>query len=169
MERISKYISYNDSIKSNTAIRLGIPNIPNSLQLVNMKLVAINIYDPTIDHFKVPIHLSSFFRSAQVNTAIRGSSTSQHLCNNGAAIDLDADVYGKITNVDIFNYIKDNLNFDQLILENIAANKAEWVHVSYVSKERNRNQILLMYRNNGRTKYENYSKERLTQLLLRKK
>jgi hypothetical protein len=89
------------------------------------------------------------------------------MCNNGAAIDLDADVYGKITNIDIFNYIKDNLDFDQLILEDIDKGKAEWVHVSYASEEKNRNQILLMFKENSRTKYEHYSKRRLEQLIER--
>lgn len=165
MERISKHISYLEATRSNTADRYGIKNTPNTPQLTNMKKLAENVFEPTREHFGKAIYVSSFFRSKEVNEKIKGSNSSQHLCNNGAAIDMDADVYGGMTNIDIFNYIKHNLDFDQLIVEDVKEGKAEWIHVSYVNKHKNRNQILIMHRQSGKTTYEAYTPERLKELL----
>jgi hypothetical protein len=100
-----------------------------------------------------------------LNKIIGGAPTSQHQALNGAAGDIDADIYGNSNNVEIFNFIKDNLNFDQLIAEGIGDNKVGWVHVSYVNHEENRNEVLMMYVHNGRRHYEYYSKERFNELL----
>lgn len=150
---ISKNISYKEATFSTTAKRLGIDNTPDSEQMSNMRHVAENIFQPVREHFDTPIYVSSFFRSEALNTAIRGSVSSTHM--KGEAMDLDADVYGKITNADIFNYIKDNLEFDQLIWEFGTKENPAWVHVS-LSKRNNRNQILLAKKVDGKTTYELY-------------
>ena len=155
---ISNHISYEEATYSNTAKRLGIINEPNESQLSNMLLVAINIFEPIRAHFNTPIHVSSMFRSKELNEAINGANSSQHLANNGAAIDIDADKYGKVTNEEIFEYIKDNLDFDQLIAESVEDGHVSWVHVSYKSTD-NRGQVLIMYRDNGKSKYLPYTKE----------
>lgn len=139
MNQISKHITYSESIKSQQAIRLGIDNTPNSEQLEAMKLVAEKCFEPVREHFNIPIGISSFFRSEKLNSAIGGSKNSQHC--KGEAIDIDADIYGKITNKQIFEYIKNNLLFDQLIWEYGNDENPDWVHVSY-SKKGNRKQIL---------------------------
>lgn len=159
MESISRHISYNEAIYSDTAKRKGISNAPNEEQLSRMKKVACMVFEPLRIFFSVPIHVSSFFRSAALNVAIGGAKTSQHMANNGAAMDIDADTYGKVTNEEIFEYIKDNLEFDQLIAEGVEDGHVSWVHVSYVSAEKNRNEILIMYREDGKSKYLPYTEE----------
>lgn len=158
MEKISKHISYTEATRSNTAKKLGIPNGPNPSQLEAMKLLAEKVFEPVRKFFGAPIYVSSFFRSKKVNEAIKGANTSQHLCNNGAAMDLDADVYGKISNKEIFLYILNNLEFDQLIWEFGTDSNPDWVHVSY-KKTGNRHEPLVAYKDkNGKTSYKKYEK-----------
>ena len=147
---ISKHISYKEGVYSVTAIRKGIDNEPNEEQLSNMKLVAEKIFEPVRIHFKVPIKVNSFFRSPDLNKAIGGSTKSQHC--KGQAIDID-DTYGKIKNSDIYWWIKDNLDFDQMIWEFGNNDNPDWVHISYVSPDKNRNRCLKAYRDDGKTKY----------------
>ena len=147
---ISKHISYKEGVYSITAVRKGIDNEPNEEQLSNMKLVAEKIFEPVRTHFKVPIKVNSFFRSPDLNRAIGGSTKSQHC--KGQAIDID-DTYGKIKNSDMYWWIKDNLDFDQMIWEFGNNDNPDWVHVSYVSPDKNRNRCLKAYREDGKTKY----------------
>ena len=147
---ISKHISYKEGVYSITAIRKGIDNEPNEEQLSNMKLVAEKIFEPVRIHFKVPIKVNSFFRSPDLNKAIGGSTKSQHC--KGQAIDID-DTYGKAKNAEMYWWIKENLDFDQMIWEFGNNDNPNWVHVSYVSPEENRNRCLKAYKDKGKTKY----------------
>lgn len=151
MEKISEHISYKEAIKSNTATKLGIDNTPNKIQLNNMVELAENVFEPLRNHFNKPINVSIFFRCQLLNNAIKGAKNSQHIALNGAAIDLDNDSMPKDwpTNKEIFYYIKDNLEFDQLIWEGGDDGNPGWIHVSY-NKGKNRKEIL-KYKNN---KYE---------------
>ena len=151
---ISKNISYKEATHSTTAKRLGVDNTPNAEQMSNMRYVAENVFQPIREHFGVPIYISSFFRSEALNKAIRGSLSSTHI--KGEAMDLDADVFGRINNAQIFNYIKDHLEFDQLIWEFGTDDNPAWVHVS-LSKRNNRNQILKAIKVGGKTHYEIYA------------
>ena len=151
---VSKNISYKEATHSTTAKRLSIDNTPDSEQFSNMVYVAENVFQPVREHFGVPIYVSSFFRSEELNKAVNGSINSTH--KKGEAMDLDADVFGKITNADIFHYIKDNLQFDQLIWEFGTDQNPAWVHVS-LSKRNNRNQILVAKKVDGKTIYELYN------------
>lgn len=137
--QLSKNLSLKEAIKSNTASRLGIKNNPEQWEIDNLRAVAENVFQPLRDHFGVPIGVSSGYRSKALNKAIGGSKYSQHMI--GEALDLDADIYGRITNADIFNYIKDNLEWDQMIWEFGDDEEPNWVHVSYKSKGLNRKQI----------------------------
>jgi hypothetical protein len=148
---ISKHISYKEGVHSITAIRKGIDNEPNEEQLANMKLVANNVFEPLRVFINGPIKVNSFFRSPDLNKAIGGSTKSQHC--KGQAIDID-DTYGKATNAEMYWWIKDNLDFDQMIWEFGNNDNPDWVHVSYVSSENNRNRCLKAYRENGKTKYK---------------
>ena len=145
-DNISEHITYDEATASCKAKELKISNDPNSKQLVNMKLLAENIFEKVREHFDTPIYISSFFRSSKLNTNLKGSSTSQHCANVGAAMDIDADVYKGVTNSDIFNYILENLNFDQLIWEFGNDENPDWVHVSYVSDILNRKEVLKAYK-----------------------
>ena len=147
---ISEHISYKEGVHSNTAIRRGIENDPNDEQLANMELVAEKIFEPLREWVNGPIKINSFFRSVKLNKAIGGGSKSQHC--HGQAIDID-DTYKVVANSDMYDYIKNNLDFDQLIWEFGDDNNPNWVHVSYVSEEDNRNRCLKAYREQGRSKY----------------
>jgi len=138
--RISKHISYREATFTQTRL----DNVPNDVQLEAMKTIANRVFEPLRQAMgDVPIFISSFFRSDAVNKKIGGSKNSQHTF--GEAQDLDADILGKITNKDIFNYIKDNLEFDQLIAEDVKEDGTiGWVHVSYTKRYPNRKQILIM-------------------------
>jgi zinc D-Ala-D-Ala carboxypeptidase len=151
MENFSKHISYKEGIKSNTATRLGIKNIPNDYQVTNMVGVAINVFEPLREYVGGPIKVNSFFRCEELNSAIGGSSRSQHC--EGRAIDLD-DTFGHKTNAEMYYYIKDNLNFDQLIWEFGDDSNPDWVHVSYVSEDENRKRCLMALKENGKTVYK---------------
>ena len=148
--KISNHISYKEAVHSNTAIRRGIDNIPNEKQLANMKLLAEKVFEPVREWVGKPIKVNSFFRSPKLNTAIGGSSKSQHCL--GQAIDID-DTFGYKTNAEMYHWIKDNLEFDQMIWEFGDDNNPNWVHISYVSLKENRNRCLKAYKKNGKTKY----------------
>lgn len=137
MKNISDHITYKEAVRSNTAIRKGISNEPNYRQLQNMKLVAEMIFEPLREYFGVPIFVSSFYRSWRLNREVGGSETSDH--TKGCAIDLD-DILGGVTNKQMFEFIRDNLDFDQLIWEYGDDDNPSWVHVSY-RKEGNRKQV----------------------------
>ena len=150
MKNISNHISYKEGTLSNTATRRNIDNIPDDYQLANMNAVALNIFEPLREWAGGPIKINSFFRSPDLNTAIGGSSRSQHC--EGRAIDID-DTFGNKTNAEMYNYIKENLNFDQLIWEFGNDTNPDWVHVSYVSDDQNRNRCLKAERVNGKAVY----------------
>ena len=147
---ISKHISYKEGVYSNTATRRGIDNTPNDEQLNNMELVANEVFEPLRAWVDGPIKINSFFRSPDLNTAIGGSHKSQHC--KGQAMDID-DVFNKATNAEMYHFIKENLDFDQIIWEFGNDDNPDWVHVSYVSEEKNRRRCLKAYREDGKTKY----------------
>jgi zinc D-Ala-D-Ala carboxypeptidase len=149
--RISEHISYKEGVRSSTAKRLGIDNDPDDDQLSNMKTIAENIFEPLREWVGGAIRINSFFRCIALNKAIGGSSKSQHC--EGRALDID-DNFGHKTNAEMFNYIKDNLDFDQMIWEFGTDENPDWVHVSYVSEQANRNRCLKAYKENGKTKYK---------------
>lgn len=131
---IGKYITLKDAIKSNTAKASCIDNTPNEEQLAAMKLVAENVFDKVKEKFPKAF-ASSFFRTELLNKKIGGVKTSQHV--NGEAIDIDS----ADNNAEIFYWIKENIDFDQLIWEKGNSKSPAWVHVSYKAKK-NRKQIL---------------------------
>jgi len=148
---ISKHISDKEGVYSRTALRLDIDNIPEPYHLVNMQIIAELVFEPLREWVGGPIKINSFYRCKELNSAIGGSSRSQHC--EGRAIDLD-DTFGHKTNAEMFNYIKDNLDFDQLIWEFGNDNNPDWVHVSYVSSDENRRRIMKAYKLNGKSKYK---------------
>jgi len=150
--KLSKNLTLKEAIKSNTATRKGIDNTPDQWAINNLKAVAENIFQPIRDHFGVPIGVSSGFRGKDLNKAIGGSKYSQHMI--GEALDLDADMYGKVTNAEIFNYVKNNLEWDQMIWEFGDDEEPNWVHISYKDDGPNRKQIKRARRDEkGRTYY----------------
>ena len=116
----------------------------------NMEIIASEVFEPLRSWVGGPIKINSFFRSPELNKAIGGSTKSQHC--QGQAIDLD-DTYGRATNAEMYEFIKKFLDFDQIIWEFGNDDNPDWVHVSYVSEEKNRNRCLKAYKEKGKTKY----------------
>ena len=139
MKKISKYISYKEATHSNYAKQFGITNKPKTEHIENMQVLAEKVFEPLREWVGGPIKVNSMFRSEKQNTALKGSHTSSHL--SGEALDITS--LGLKTNLEMFHYIKDNLDFDQLIWEFGAANP-KWIHVSYNSEKENRKQILVI-------------------------
>lgn len=156
--KISKHISFNEATKSQTATRHGINNEPTEWQLKNMILVATKCFEPLREWNNEPIGISSFLRSKKLNELIGGSTNSQHLQGlysgkEEGAIDIDADIFNNgITNAEIYFWLKNNIEYDQLIWEFGTDNNPNWVHISY-RKGANRNMNLRAERINGKVKY----------------
>ena len=151
MENISRHVSHKEGVRSNTAARKGIENTPSKEQLTKMKLVSEKVFEPLREWVGGPIKINSFFRCYKLNKAIGGSKTSQHM--SGQAMDID-DTFGCKTNAEMFNYVKDNLDFDQMIWEFGDDDNPDWVHISYVSPDENRGRRLKAYRVSGKTRYK---------------
>jgi hypothetical protein len=153
--QLSTNLSLAEVTRSETAKRKGISNMPTAEHIENFKKLAANIFQPIREHFGKPIIISSGYRSAELNKAIGGSLSSQH--SSGEAIDIDMDGTD-ITNKQIFDYIKDNLNFDQMIWEFGTDANPDWVHVSFAANRSQRKQILVAKKVNGKTTYTPYVK-----------
>ena len=142
---ISKSVSLKESTRSNTAARFGIDNTPNPTQLEAMVHTAEHIIDSVRKQFGDAVDVSSFFRSEKLNKKVGGSKSSQHC--KGEAVDLDS--RDNALNLAIFNFIKDNMVFDQLIAEYVdQSGVPSWIHVSFVDTSKypnrtNRQQVLV--------------------------
>lgn len=146
--KLSEHLDLSEVTRSDMAKRLGINNMPSTEHIENFKKLAENIFEPIRKHFGVPIMISSGYRSKSLNTAIKGSLSSQHCQGEAIDIDMDGTTNG-VTNKMVFEYIKANLNFDQLINEF----NYSWVHVSFSSKGKQRKQILDAVKVGGKTSY----------------
>jgi hypothetical protein len=151
MEKISKHISWKEGTYSRTGDRRGLDNIPNEDQIKCMKAIAENVFEPLRAYVGGPIKINSMFRGEPVNTAIGGSKRSQHM--KGQALDLD-DTFGRMTNAEMYHFIKDHLDFDQLIWEFGDDENPNWIHVSYVEHRENRKKLTVALKRNGKTVYE---------------
>jgi hypothetical protein len=149
--KISPNLNLSEITRSDTAKRHGIDNTPTFDHLENFKLLAEKVFEPIRVHFGVPIFISSGYRSKALNSFIGGSASSQHC--KGQAIDIDMDgINSEVNNRMIFDFIKDHLEFDQLIWEFGTDSNPDWVHVSY-TKSGNRNQKLKAVRSKGKANY----------------
>ena len=150
---LSDNLTLAEATSSATALRKGIANKPTQQHLLNLKGVALHIFQPCRNHFGKPLRVTSGYRSEALNEAIGGSKKSQH--SKGEALDMQSTK--GYTNKELFTYIKDNLTFDQLIGE-FPDNVGEyaWVHCSY-KKEGNRGEVLIAYKDeNNKTKYTKF-------------
>ena len=149
--QLSKNFTMAEFVKSDTANRLNIDNTPEGEHLEAAKELFENVVQKVRDHFG-PTVLNSGYRSPDLNEAVRGSKTSQH-CKGEAA---DIEVPG-VANADVANWIVDNLDFDQVILEFYTPGIPDsgWVHVSYKADGTNRKSILTASRIDGKTVYTN--------------
>ena len=153
--KLSEHLDLSEVVRSESAKRNGISNMPTPEHIANFKLLAEKVFEPIRNHFRCPIHISSGYRSKELNAVIGGSATSQHCSGEAIDIDMDGSPNG-VSNADVFNHIKDNLAFDQLIWEFGSDSNPDWVHVSYESSGKQRKQILKAKRVNGKTVYTPY-------------
>ena len=158
MEKISRHITYTEAVASSTAERMGVDNTPDADTLEVMKLTATRLFDPVRDHFGCRIAVTSFYRSPKINASlakdakIMASKKSQHM--SGEAMDINGRVYGGVTNREIFEFIRANLDFDQLIWEEGSDLEPSWVHVSCRKNiEANRHEVLRKQSLNGKVIY----------------
>ena len=149
--KISPNLNLAEITRSDTAKRHGIDNTPTAEHLENFKLLADKVFEPIREHFKTPIFISSGYRSKDLNAFIKGSASSQHCKVQAIDIDMDGS-NGEVTNRMVFDFIKNKLDFDQLIWEFGTDFNPDWVHVSYV-KGKNRKQKLKAIRTSGKTTY----------------
>ena len=150
--RLSKNFTLKELIKSDTAVRKGINNNPNEDHINNLERLATNILQPVRDHFAKVVSISSGYRSAELCVAIGSSVNSQHASGQAA----DFEIFG-VSNKEVADWIVDNLNFDQCILEfwNPDEPNSGWVHCSYKTDEDNRREYLRAFKDvNGKTVYQ---------------
>ena len=154
--KISEHLDLSEVIRSETAKRHGISNMPTEEHIANFKLLAENVFEKVRNNFRCPIHISSGYRSKELNACTKGASaTSQHSTGEAIDIDMDGSANG-VTNKMVFNYIKDNLEFDQLIWEFGTNDNPDWCHVSYSHTGKQRKQILKATRVDGTPHYSPY-------------
>jgi hypothetical protein len=131
---ISKHISLAEATESATALRMGIKNTPNEVELEAMKYVAENLFEPIREWYDKPIKINSFYRCLALNKAVKGSVTSGHVLGNS----IDISGGNKVENKKIFDFIKlSGLDYDQVIWEFGGI----WIHIS-LKKSGNRKQVL---------------------------
>ena len=150
--KLTANITLDELTKSQVAESKGINNNPNPSQIENLKALATNILQPVRSHFDKPLIISSGFRCAQLCIEIGSSVNSQHVADNNAAA-ADFEIPG-VDNRELANWIRSELEFDQLILEFYKDNEptSGWIHCSY-STDHNRNQSLRAQRVDGKVSY----------------
>jgi hypothetical protein len=153
--KLSEHLDLAEVIRSETAKRQGISNMPTEEHIANFKLLAENVFEKIRNNFRCPIHISSGYRSKELNACTKGASATSDHCK-GMALDLDQQGHSQgITNNQVFHYIKDNLKFKQLIAEYPIDGELSWCHVSY-DETNLKNEILICVKENGKPHYLPY-------------
>ena len=145
--RITPHFTLSEFTKSQTAERKGIDNTPEPVHIKNIETLCLNVLEPIREHFNKPMTINSGYRCVDLCEAIGSKSTSQHAKGEAADIEIAG-----ISNADLAIFIKDNLSFDQLILECYDQAKGPssgWVYVSFVGQPENRLDVLTYDRSNG--------------------
>lgn len=157
MEMLSKYASMREGVRSNTADRCSINNKPNKAEIERMKFVAKEVFDKVREFCEGPLTCTSFFRSKALNTKIKGSKTSNHML--GAAIDLQL-IGGTKTYAEVFHFIKDNLDYSELIWEFGDNKEPRWVHVAYVKGDKGKRTKVAYYDKLGKRRHKPYEEKK---------
>lgn len=158
-EQMNQFIA--KAIYSNTAYKNSIPNNPSEQERKNLIAVAENIYFPLVNGIGIAPKISSGYRGFALNKAVGGSITSQHM--KGEAIDIDLE-NNNIDNDDIWRFIKNFLEFDQMIIEFSEHGKPSWIHVSYKRNGQNRRKINIAQKVNGKTVYHTFTEARFKKI-----
>jgi hypothetical protein len=153
--KLSQHLSLSEVTRSESAKRNGISNMPTEQHIANFKLLAEKVFEPVRLHFGVPIHISSGYRSAELNAITTGASKTSDHCL-GRAIDVDMDGHTTtVTNNDIFHWAIKNLKFKQIIAEYPIDGKLSWVHISY-DENNLKNEVLICVKKDGKPHYLPY-------------
>ena len=138
---LSPHFSLKEMTQSQTALRAGITNDPNGSQIYYIKHLCTNILEPLRDYYEAPIKITSGYRSQALCEPIKSSPQSQHCANNGAAADFEIPTYD---NKEVASHIKNNFDFDQLILEyyDQSDKNSGWIHCS-IKIDNNRKESLI--------------------------
>lgn len=152
--RLTAHFTLAEFTRSESAKRHGVSNTPTPEHLENIKVLCEKVLEPIREYFGHPINISSGYRSKILNHYIGGSLKSQHMEGKAVDLDLQETGYGT-TNKMLFDYVKDNLDYDQIIFEFGTEKEPDWVHISY-NKGKNRKQALRALKVNGRTVYTTY-------------
>jgi len=151
--KLTTHFALSEFTRSESAKREGLDNTPTAEHLENLKTLCEKVLEPIRERYG-SINISSGYRGKMLNHFIGGSVSSDHCVGRAADIDMDDSGTG-VTNTEIFNYIKDNLDYDQLIWEFGTKEKPDWVHVGYRGKD-NRKQTLRATKVNGKSHYSPY-------------
>ena len=151
--KLTTHFALSEFTRSESAKREGLDNTPTPEHLENLKTLCEKVLEPIRLKYG-SINISSGYRGKMLNHFIGGSVSSDHCVGRAADIDMD-DIGTGVTNTEIFNYIKDNLDYDQLIWEFGTKEKPDWVHVGYRGKD-NRKQTLRATKVNGKSHYSPY-------------
>lgn len=156
--KMSRYFTYGEMIKSQTAIRKNINNLPNEIQFKNLQILCENVLDVVRIGLKSPVIIGSGLRVPELNTIIGGSKNSQHRLGEAA----DFDVIGYNTQ-EVFEWIilKSSIIWDQVISEFPNSPNGGWVHISHTTHRNNRMKITTAKKVNSRTIYEHLTKEQI--------
>lgn len=161
-ERISEHVSYEEATRSGTAELHGLSNDPPEELIEVGQMTSKELFEPVRNHFDCRIAITSFYRSPKVNALLEknpvivASKKSQHTLFE--AMDINARIFGGCTNRQIFDFIRENLDFDQLIWEDVEGDEEpEWIHVSRKrDPSKNRKEVLKRFRKDGKSTYEKY-------------
>ena len=155
---LSKNLSLSEVTYSKTALRRNINNTPTEEHIENLKYVAEKVFQPIREHFGVPIYVSSGYRSKDLNEVIGGSPRSFH--SHGLALDLDQDGRNKgVSNADVFYFIKENLQFTELIWEFGDETNPNCVHVAIAPGREDEKKIKIAKRVDNRTTYSTWNRD----------
>jgi hypothetical protein len=146
---LSKNFTLAEMTKSETALRHDMDNTPGEKEIGNLKLLCERVLQPVRDHFGKGVKVNSGFRHPEVNAKVGGSKTSDHCLGQAADIEIPG-----VANAELAEWIKDNLEFRQLILEFYTPGVPDsgWVHVSYVLED-NKKQVMTATKKDGKTVY----------------
>ncbi len=146
---LTKNFTLEEMIKSETALRHGMDNTPGENEIGNLKLLCEKVLQPVRDHFGKGVKVNSGFRHPDVNAKVGGSRTSDHTRGQASDIEIPG-----VPNAELAEWIKDNLEFRQLILEFYTPGVPDsgWVHVSYVADD-NKKEVLTATKKDGKTVY----------------
>jgi len=146
---LTKNFTLEEMIKSETALRHGMDNTPGENEIGNLKLLCEKVLQPVRDHFGKGVKVNSGFRHPDVNAKVGGSRTSDHTRGQASDIEIPG-----VPNAELAEWIRDNLEYRQLILEFYTPGVPDsgWVHVSYVAED-NKKEVLTATKKDGKTVY----------------